>query len=108
MTVSSVETFIVTLPRDVPYLGPLGPGESVNARGYVVRHGNGTIYPTVDRSVVVRVATDEGLVGWGETYGICAPRGTCEIINDLLAPVLIGTTAEDVEALWDRLYGLMR
>lgn len=108
MKISSVETFIVTLPRDVPYLGPLGPGESVNARGYVVRQGNGTIYPTVDRSVVVRVTTDDGLVGWGETYGICAPRATCEIINDLLAPVLIGDSPEDVETIWDRLYGLMR
>ena len=86
--IASVETFIVTIPRDTPYLGPLGPGERINARGYVVRRGNGTIYPTVDRSIVVRVTTDSGLVGWGETYGICAPRATCEIVNDLLAPVL--------------------
>lgn len=107
-TVASVETFVVTLPRDVPYLGPLGPGEAVNARGYVVRLGNGTIYPTVDRSVVVRVTTRDGRVGWGETYGICAPRATCEIVNDLLAPVVVGAAPEDVEAVWDRLYGLMR
>lgn len=106
--IASVETFIVTIPRDTPYLGPLGPGESVNARGYVVRRGNGTIYPTVDRSIVVRVTTDGGLVGWGETYGICAPRATCEIINDLLAPVLIGADPARAEDLWDALYGLMR
>lgn len=106
--IASVETFIVTVPRDEPYLGPLAAGEDVNARGYVVRHGNGTIYPTVDRSIVVRVATEGGLVGWGETYGICAPRATAEIINDLLAPVLIGADPERVESLWDDLYGLMR
>lgn len=106
--VASVETFVVTLPRDVPYLGPLGPGEMVNARGYVVRRGNGTIYPTVDRSVVVRVTTQGGAVGWGETYGICAPKAVCEIVNDLLAPVLVGRAPEDVEAIWDDLYGLMR
>lgn len=106
--VASVETFIVTLPRDTPYLGPLAAGETVNARGYVVRRGNGTIYPTVDRSVVVRVKTDDGMVGWGETYGICAPRATCEIINDLLAPVTIGASPTDVEQIWDELYGLMR
>ena len=47
---ASVETFIVSLPRDVPYLGPLGPGEAVNAKGYFVRRGNRTIYP-VDRHV---------------------------------------------------------
>lgn len=106
--VTAVETFIVTLPRDTPYLGPLAPGETINARGYIVRKGNGTIYPSVDRSVVVRVTTDAGVVGWGETYGICAPRATCEIINDLLAPVIIGDDPDQVEAIWVRLYGLMR
>lgn len=106
--VASVETFIVTIPRDTPYLGPLAAGERVNARGYVVRRGNGTIYPVVDRSVVVRITTEDGTIGWGETYGICAPRATCEIINDLLAPVTIGADPEDVEQIWDELYGLMR
>jgi galactonate dehydratase len=106
--IAAIETFIVTLPRDTPYLGPLGPGEQVNARGYIVRRGNGTIYPTVDRSIVVRVTTADGLVGWGETYGICAPRATCEIVNDLLAPVLLGNEAVDPAATWDALYDLMR
>jgi L-alanine-DL-glutamate epimerase-like enolase superfamily enzyme len=107
-TVASVDTFIVTLPRDVPYLGPLGSSETVNARGYIVRQGNATIYPTVDRSVVVRIRSTDGRDGWGETYGICAPRATCEIINDLLAPVLVGHSVGDVGAIWDMLYGLMR
>jgi L-alanine-DL-glutamate epimerase-like enolase superfamily enzyme len=106
--IAAVETFIVTLPRDTPYLGPLGPGEQVNARGYIVRRGNGTIYPTVDRSIVVRVTSEDGLVGWGETYGICAPRATCEIVNDLLAPVLLGSDVDDPAEVWDSLYDLMR
>ena len=42
-SVRSIEAFAVSMPRDVPYLGPLGPGESFNARGYVVRRGNRTI-----------------------------------------------------------------
>ena len=106
--IAAIETFIVTLPRDTPYLGPLGPGEQVNARGYMVRRGNGTIYPTVDRSIVVRVTAADGLVGWGETYGICAPRATCEIVNELLAPVLLGSEVDDPAAAWDNLYDLMR
>jgi len=58
--------------------------------------------------VLVRVTTADGAVGWGETYGICAPRATCEIINDLLAPELVGRDPQDVETIWDDLYGLMR
>ena len=75
-----VETYVVTVPRSTPYLGPLATGESVNARGYVVRRGNGTIYPTVDRSVVVRMTDRDGRIGWGETYGICAPRASSSIM----------------------------
>ena len=38
--IAAVHSFIVTLPRDTPYLGPLGAGEQVTERGYVVRSGN--------------------------------------------------------------------
>ena len=106
--IAEVQTYVVTVPRTTPYLGPLAAGETVNARGYIVRRGNGTIYPTVDRSVVVKLTARNGAVGWGETYGICAPRATCEIVNDLLAPPLIGREPKDVEQLWDELYSLMR
>jgi galactonate dehydratase len=64
-SVRSVEAFAVSLPREVPYLGPLGPGESVNAKGYIVRKGNRTIYPSSDMSVIVRAETADGVVGWG-------------------------------------------
>ena len=55
--IERIETFVVAIARDTPYLGPLGAGEAVNARGYFVRRSNRTIYPTEDRSVVVRVTT---------------------------------------------------
>ena len=106
--VTQIDTYIVTLARDVPYLGPLADGERVNARGYIVRKGNGTVYPNVDRSVVVRLRTADGAEGWGETYGLCAPRATCELINELLGPVLMGQEPAQVESIWDQLYGLMR
>lgn len=106
--VRRVESFIVTLPRDTPYLGPLGPGESVNARGYLVRKGNRTIYPTVDRSVVVKVTAADGTVGWGETYGIVAPRVVAEILHDIFSPFVEGRAVDDPAALYDELYDLMR
>jgi hypothetical protein len=33
VTIRSIEPIVVSVPRDTPYLGPLGAGESVNARG---------------------------------------------------------------------------
>ena len=106
--IANVESFIVELPREVPYLGPLGPGEVVNAKGYIVRRKNRTIYPTTDRSVLVKVTATDGTIGWGETYGIVAPRAVTAIIDDVLGPVVIGRDPCDATAIRDELYDLMR
>jgi L-alanine-DL-glutamate epimerase-like enolase superfamily enzyme len=108
VTVKNVETIVVAIPRAVPYLGPLGEGETVNARGYFVRHSNRTIYPTVDRSVLVRITASDGTIGWGETYGIVAPEAVVAVVADVLAPILGGRAPVDIPALWDELYALMR
>jgi len=107
-TITSVETFIISLPREVPYLGPLGPGESVNEKGYFVRLGNRSIYPTTDMSVLVKVTAGNGLVGWGETYGIVAPQATVAIIDEVLGPVILGRDPRDVGVIQEDLYDLMR
>ena len=65
-SVASLECCIVSLPRDVPYLGPLRPGESINAQGYFVRLGNRTVYPATDMSVIVKATATNGMVGWGD------------------------------------------
>lgn len=106
--VARVEPFVLTIPRDTPYLGALRKGEEANAQGYFVRKGNRTVYPTFDRNVLVRITTKQGVVGWGETYGIVAPRATMAIISDLLASFVIGTDPFDIVATHDMLYDLMR
>lgn len=99
---------IISIPRDEPYLGALRPGEEVNHRGYFVRRKNRTLYPTRDRSVLIKIQTKSGVVGWGETYGLVAPRATKEIIEDVLAPFTIGCDPCDREAHYDMLYDLIR
>ena len=106
--VASVETFIVSLPRAVPYLGPLGPGEEINAKGYFVRRGNRTIYPSTDMSVIVKITARDGTVGWGETYGIVAPGAVTAIIDDVLGPMVVGRDPSDVVVIQEDLYDLMR
>jgi len=107
-TVKTIEAFAVSIPRDVPYLGPLGPGETVNRNGYIVRRGNRTIYPTSDRSVIVRAETADGIVGWGETYGIVAPGAVLAILRDVLIPFVEGRDPRDVRQIYDDLYDMQR
>src|SRR5687767_13407824 len=106
--ITSLEAFAVSLPRDVPYLGPLGPGESVNAKGYIVRRGNRTIYPSTDMSVLVRAVASDGTVGWGETHGIVAPQAVLAILREVLFPFVEGRDARDAASIYDELYDLQR
>jgi L-alanine-DL-glutamate epimerase-like enolase superfamily enzyme len=49
--------------------------------------------------VLVRVSTDQGLVGWGEAFGYFCQRAVASQIKDLIAPVLIGRDVDDPAAL---------
>jgi L-alanine-DL-glutamate epimerase-like enolase superfamily enzyme len=106
--ITKVETFIVSIPRDVPYLGPLREGERINERGYLIRKGNRSIYPSTDMSVLVKITAESGAVGWGETYGIVAPNAVKSIIDDVLGPVFIGRDPGDPVVIHEDLYDLMR
>jgi D-galactarolactone cycloisomerase len=50
--------------------------------------------------VLVRIETDDGVVGWGEVIGRWTPRSYASIVSDLLAPHLIGRDPFHAEALW--------
>lgn len=106
--IRSVETFIISVPREVPYLGPLREGERINEKGYLVRRGNRSIYPSTDLTLVVKITGESGTVGWGETYGIAAPQATKAIIDELLGPVMIGRDPSAPVPLHEDLYDLMR
>ena len=106
--VKSIAAYSLTLQREKPYLGALRNGEAPNGNGYFVRRGNGTVYPVFDRSVLVRIETDGGVTGWGETYGLVAPGAVGEIISDLLAGFTIGRDPSDPSAIHDDLCDLVR
>ena len=106
--ITKVESFIISIPRDVPYLGPLREGEQINEKGYVIRKGNRTIYPTSDMSVLIKITGESGRVGWGETYGIVAPQAVKAIIDEVLGPAMIGRDPGNAVVIHEDLYDLMR
>ncbi len=53
-------------------------------------------------TLLVKVETNEGLVGWGETAPISGTRGT---IDDSLAPRLLGQNPLAYRRLWRELWG---
>lgn len=65
--------------------------------------------PFGDRnSLLVKITTDEGLTGWGES-GVSMPLEHVQTyIHDVLAPRLIGRSALATEPLWHELYAFSR
>ncbi len=106
--IKKVETFIISIPRDVPYLGPLREGEKINEKGYLIRKGNRSIYPSSDMSMLIKITSESGKIGWGETYGIVAPHAVKAIIDDVLGPVMVGRNPAEPVVLHEDLYDLMR
>lgn len=60
-------------------------------------------FGTTRRTVLVRVATADGLTGWGECIAMWpeACRATATIIHEGLLPVLRGRDATDVAGAWE-------
>lgn len=59
-------------------------------------------------SLLVKVEADNGLVGWGEggQYGPPGPVASC--INDVLAPLLLRSRADQPAKTWEQLYAFAR
>ncbi|MSP13065.1 MAG: mandelate racemase/muconate lactonizing enzyme family protein [Chloroflexi bacterium] len=83
MKITSVETFHVQhqLPKAI---------------------GPSTYFYDYRDALLVKISTDEGLVGWGETAPMAGTRG---IIEKELAPRLIGQNPLEHRRLWRQLWG---
>ena len=106
--IASIETFPLSIPREVPYLGPLEAGVERNDKGYFVRPGNKAVYSVSDHSLLLRVTTQSGTCGWGECVAVVAPEVPATIIDELIGPLVIGRDPHDVVAIYEDLYDAMR
>lgn len=71
-------------------------------RAYPLRYPEPNDYNNLRHITLVKVETDDGLVGWGECISMWpeASRATKTVIEDGLAPVLTGRDPCDTYALW--------
>jgi L-alanine-DL-glutamate epimerase-like enolase superfamily enzyme len=116
MRIDRIETFAVQAPPSDarPYWGSrawgsaqTGTAPEISAE-YPSPWRRRYLYsPTID-TVIVRLTTDTGLVGYGEAKAPVAPQATRAIIDLLLADVVRGADPREVTVLWERMYAGMR
>ncbi len=67
-----------------------------------------SIYGTRHQTVIARIETDAGIVGYGEGQSPISPETTKSIVDTALRPMLLGRDPLDSSALWYRMYSAMR
>ncbi len=87
MRITAIETSIVSLPFTMG-----GPHQLFA----------GQLWDRME-ILLVKVETEDGLVGWGEAFGHAAILATKAAIDAILAPLLLGTDAADLNALSRRI-----
>lgn len=85
--IREVRAFATSFPLPVEHQVTLGVGRTIKRD-----------------AVVVKVTTDQGLVGWGESHHGRAHTAIATLVNDGLAPLIDGMDAADVVGVWNRIY----
>lgn len=77
-----------------------------------------TVYPPSARrryaysetldTLLVRIETSDGAVGWGEAKAPVAPEVADAAIREVLAPLVVGSRLDEIAVTWDRGYTAMR
>lgn len=106
MSISKVEAIPVRIKRDEAYLG--GIPKAADPGAYFTRPPYRALYSAYFETAFVKITTADGVIGWGEALAPVAPEVVCTIIEQLLAPVLIGRDPLDGDVLWNLMYDLMR
>lgn len=114
LKITKVEAFIVRTPndgkasREIVKMSPVGAMTGGVGLWNRLDHMSPTRVTGYQQGVLVKITTDQGLVGWGECHAPSTPRVHQAIVQDLLAPVLLGQDARNVEVLWEKMYATER
>lgn len=83
MRISAIESSIVSLPFSMGGPHPLFAGQPWDRL----------------EILLVRVETEDGLVGWGEAFGHAAIPATKAALDSIVAPLVVGRDAGDINAI---------
>jgi D-galactarolactone cycloisomerase len=87
MKIKSIEPILISVPYK--HGGPTPKGDA-------------RPWSTMD-TLLVKVATDDGLIGWGEAFGFGGCAASMTAINTLVAPICVGHRIDDLDGLFDLL-----
>jgi D-galactarolactone cycloisomerase len=111
-SIARIEAFAIRLPRDTSRATGTAGSPVTLSPSSRSRYRRAATYPTVYsddlETMLVRVETSDGVIGWGEAQAPVGPEIPRTIVEVLLGPLALGEDALAPERLWNRLYSAMR
>jgi len=115
MKIENIAVYVLSAPRHEDYWGVnYVMEESDNS----IFHDYSTAFPLKMRSkpiytkqlntVLVKVVSADGCIGWGESKGVVAPKAVKAILEDMVIPAIRNMDPLDIAVILERLRGLMR
>jgi L-alanine-DL-glutamate epimerase-like enolase superfamily enzyme len=87
----------------------LPPGEDdLPGSVYHRKPHRGLVYTRHRETLFIKIITDDGAVGWGETLASVAPQIGAQVVESLIKPQLIGQDPLAGDYLWTQMYHAMR
>lgn len=111
MKIRSVTAFAIRIPRNMSEArGTAGSPAHLVAGTSAYRSAVSyqTLYSSMIETALIRIETDDGLIGWGEAQSPVAPEVVVSIVGTILGPLLLGEDPMAHERLWSRMYNAMR
>ncbi|HEU0165394.1 MAG TPA: mandelate racemase/muconate lactonizing enzyme family protein [Thermomicrobiales bacterium] len=112
--IAAVEAFILVGNKDYATDAGLKTPAGVNPAARPVRalaeigDLHICVYPPQAQTCLVKITTERGTTGWGEAHAPLGPRATKAVVEDVLAPLLIGQSPLAIDLHWEKMFGSMR
>jgi len=113
-TVAAVEAFVLVATKDYaggaglatpkPHSGPVPGPRALREVGDL----HVCAYPPQAQTCLVKITADDGTVGWGEAHAPLGPAATKAVVEEVLAPVVLGQDPLAIDRHWEYLYGSQR
>jgi galactonate dehydratase len=109
MRIANLSAYTLRLPAHLASMAGTPAGTSPASSGdYFAVPNSPNLFSRCLESALVRVGTEDGLVGWGEAQAPVGAEVVATAIDRLLRPFLIGADPMETRVLWRRMYDSMR
>jgi L-alanine-DL-glutamate epimerase-like enolase superfamily enzyme len=115
MKIVSIDVHAVKVDRELKsFSGMAGtPGTFIQmASGFQTDYGwtkeYSTLYSEKVESMMVKITTDTGIVGWGEAQVPVAPEAPKALVKQVLTALLLERNPLDIDILWREMYNSLR